>query len=319
MTTGLPQERVLRVLLLGERIEEFRRVRELLHDQGSFHVHGARDTAQAADLMTGERYDSVLVDSVVWENSGSELMEHMREHQPEAAIVVITDDEESGGGQSRSCVHREHSVVGRESLNNGEHLARRIIDSVKQIHSNKRETILRWLEQDARSDALTGLQNRHAFDQRLAELCDASKDSGDFVTVVLASACGRDAIVDTYGASAGDDLVRRTATCVSWCIRGNDFAARFDDDTIAVLLDGADVNVAQMVARRIVHRIHQENASTGMRSAPIEAAFGIASGASPAPADLVAAAMAHIETQKATQAPPVPLLYNDDEDDPSVA
>jgi len=179
--------------------------------------------------------------------------------------------------------------------------------------------MLRWLEQDARTDTLTGLHNRHAFDEEIASRCEASKTTGDPVTLVVASVVGRAEIAKTYGDEAGDELLRRTSTCVTWCIRGNDFAARVDPDTVAVLLAGADINVGQMVARRIVHRMHQGNADAGMRAAPIDSIFGIASRSASNPDDLVAAAMTQVETQRSELESPVPFVLADDEDGPSVA
>jgi diguanylate cyclase (GGDEF)-like protein len=318
MTTEITQERVIHVLLLGERVEEFRRVRELLQGQGNFHVHGARDAMSAAGLLAEGAYDAVLVDSEIWEDAGSILLEQMRRNECTTAVVVITNHEGAGGLGSKQG-HGAHEVVRRETLDDGEQLSRRIAEAARRLHSTKRDTMLRWLVQDARADALTGLNNTHTFERLLAERCDDSKLSAVPVTLVLASVYGHAAIARTYGEQAGDELLRRAATCVSYCVRGNDFAARIGCDTFAVLIDGASVEVAQMVARRIVHRMHQENAEDGTRSAPIEVAFGIASGVAPAASDLIAAAMAQIETQRPAQDGPVPLMYSDDEDGPSVA
>ncbi len=125
MTTETAQSRVLRVLLLGERVEEFRHVRELLHDQGDFHVHGARDAADAKNLMAGATYDTVLVDAEIWEESGSALLESLREHQPDTAIVVITEDESTDERRIRGA----HEVVRRQALQSGEQLALRIAEA----------------------------------------------------------------------------------------------------------------------------------------------------------------------------------------------
>ena len=307
--------RVIRVLLLAERVEEFRRVREILHDEGDFHVHGARDADHAASLLTGGEYDTVLVDSGVWEDDGSSLIGLVRRHQPDAAIVVITEDENIDTSQP----HGIHEAVRRETLGDGAHLARRITAAVDKIHSKRRETMLRWLEQDARTDRLTGLYNRHAFDEELAQRCQQSDEENQPVTLVLASLNGRDVVEETYGRQTSDELVRRAAGCVTWCIRGDDYAARIDRDTMAILLNGADINIAQVVARRIVHRMYQENSANELRSAPIEAVFGIASGVGPTPTDLVSAAMTQVNAQRDVRERPVPFLYMDEEDGPSVA
>lgn len=318
MTTDITQERVVRILLLGERLEEFRHVRELLHDQGDYHVHGARDALSAVELLAGGSYDAVLVDSEIWEESGTVLLERMNLHECNAAVVVITEHDGSGESNVRH-VRGVHEVVCRESLDSGEQLASRIAEAVNQLNSNKRETMLRWLEQDARTDAMTGLHNLHSFEQLLAKRCEASGQSESPVTLVLASIYGHASITRTYGEQAGTELLRRAAACLTFCIRGNDFAARLDKDTLAILLDGASVEVAQMVSRRIVHRMHQENTRNGALNAPIEVAFGIASGIAPAPADLIAAALAQIKSQRPERDSPIPFVYTADEDGPSVA
>lgn len=66
----------------------------------------------------------------------------------------------------------------------------------------------RELESAARTDALTGILNRHAFDEAMT----TATDSGDAFSRLLLDPDGLKAVDDRLGHAAGDDLLRQVAT-----------------------------------------------------------------------------------------------------------
>jgi diguanylate cyclase (GGDEF)-like protein len=111
----------------------------------------------------------------------------------------------------------------------------------------------RELERSALHDGLTGLANRSQLVVRLAAL-DATRlltsalvfvDLDDFKDVN-----------DTYGDAEGDELLRTAAARMRSCIRPGDLLARLGGDEFAVLLEGADVEAAEDLARRAVEAMN---------------------------------------------------------------
>ncbi len=109
----------------------------------------------------------------------------------------------------------------------------------------------------AERDALSGLYNRHRFQQELARTmleCDRHQlqcavmffDLDEFKT-----------INDSYGHRAGDALLVRVAGEVGALVRRNEVLARLGGDEFAILLPGVQGKEAEALADRVVHAIAQ--------------------------------------------------------------
>jgi diguanylate cyclase (GGDEF)-like protein len=116
----------------------------------------------------------------------------------------------------------------------------------------------------ARHDALTGLSNRAAFQERLQTALREAAD--ERAVCVLSIDLDRFTVVnDTFGHSAGDALLAAIGTRLGGCVRAGDTAARMGGDEFAVLLAVQAPHEADVVARRIVAAIGQPNEIAGQR------------------------------------------------------
>ncbi|MFC7477169.1 putative bifunctional diguanylate cyclase/phosphodiesterase [Dankookia sp. GCM10030260] len=84
-------------------------------------------------------------------------------------------------------------------------------------------------------DALTGLPNRAAFQERLAEAVRAKRG----VAVLSLDLDGFRVVNDALGHGVGDALLREAAGRLSLCLEPDDLAARLGGDEFALLLCGA--------------------------------------------------------------------------------
>jgi len=106
------------------------------------------------------------------------------------------------------------------------------------------------LEWAANHDTLTGLANRKAFDQRLAQLFEALPRSRPAALLVLDLDRFKP-INDNHGHAAGDAMLRAVATAVQGCMRGGDLTVRLGGDEFAVLLERCPAEVALRVAEDV--------------------------------------------------------------------
>jgi diguanylate cyclase (GGDEF)-like protein len=88
----------------------------------------------------------------------------------------------------------------------------------------------------ARTDGLTGLVNRRAFDEQFERLIDASDRFGQPVALILADIDHFKRINDTWGHEAGDEVLRRVAKKLAEGVRTVDVCARYGGEEIAILL-----------------------------------------------------------------------------------
>lgn len=129
------------------------------------------------------------------------------------------------------------------------HLACSLLAQLVTVRSEKRrsERRARALKLLAATDALTGLPNRRAWDQRL------SASSEHSVTVVLLDVDQFKAVNDRHGHAAGDEVLRTVGRLLRAQIRGSDFLARIGGDEFSLLL----YDLPAEDALRVVDRIRQ--------------------------------------------------------------
>jgi diguanylate cyclase (GGDEF)-like protein len=113
------------------------------------------------------------------------------------------------------------------------------------------EALVDKLETTARTDQLTGLPNRRAFDERLTDELARAERSGFPISMLVLDLDRFKELNDTSGHLAGDHALKVVASVIRSSIRAVDWPARIGGDEFAVLLPGADDAQAMMVAERL--------------------------------------------------------------------
>ncbi|HKT67435.1 MAG TPA: sensor domain-containing diguanylate cyclase [Burkholderia sp.] len=104
----------------------------------------------------------------------------------------------------------------------------------------------------ARTDSLTGLDNRGTFDAVLAKEAQRASRSGRPLSVLFVDVDHFKAFNDDYGHLAGDDVLRRVAQSALSCLRrASDHVARYGGEEFVVTLPDTDAQGAAIVAEAI--------------------------------------------------------------------
>ena len=151
-----------------------------------------------------------------------------------------------------------------------------LLENGRLEHSLAEVTQLKeQLRHQAYHDALTGLPNRPNLLEAVEE--ELQRDTGS--TAVLYLDLDRFKTVnDTWGHSAGDELLTEFARRLAGAIRTQDLAARIGGDEFAVLVRDANAETAVGVARRILDAI-DGTYSLGCGDVACHVSVGIAVGA----------------------------------------
>lgn len=128
----------------------------------------------------------------------------------------------------------------RETSRLAEHTARtsRLSSQVQQLTQRTRslESDLQVERQRARIDALTGIANRAAFEERLrAEIARCAR-SGQPLSLLYWDIDHFKSINDRFGHAAGDKVLCEVANCLVSRIRDSDFIARIGGEEFVTLL-----------------------------------------------------------------------------------
>jgi diguanylate cyclase (GGDEF)-like protein/PAS domain S-box-containing protein len=118
---------------------------------------------------------------------------------------------------------------------------------------NERKKLETQLRELSRTDALTGIPNRRAFDHALSmEWRRAMRESGASLSLILIDIDHFKRFNDEYGHPAGDECLRLVAGAIAATVqRPGDFAVRFGGEEFALLLPNTDENGAKIIAERV--------------------------------------------------------------------
>jgi two-component system cell cycle response regulator len=143
------------------------------------------------------------------------------------------------------------------------------------------------LDHLSRTDALTGLYNRRHLEQELARLHNDSVRHRDPLCVLLLDLDHFKRINDTYGHSAGDQVLRTFAGRMSDELRAGDIGGRWGGAEFLVLLPRTDLDGALAVAERIRSVTGAEPVATGSEHIVVTTSGGCALGPGDSSAALV--------------------------------
>jgi len=102
------------------------------------------------------------------------------------------------------------------------------------------------------SDALTGLANRHSFDNQFSELWKRAILSGTALSLIVVDVDYFKQLNDRYGHLYGDAVLKRIGSLLQQALRvKDDYAARFGGEEFVILLPGTYETAAVQVAERL--------------------------------------------------------------------
>jgi len=129
--------------------------------------------------------------------------------------------------------------------------------SVLERESRSLHESLREEQRMAMIDALTGIPNRAAYDDRIEQEYKRWKRFGRPVSILAWDIDRFKTINDAYGHKAGDKVLRVLGQHLARHVRDTDFVARYGGEEFVMLLVGTPVDEARVVADKIRMEIAQ--------------------------------------------------------------
>jgi len=248
-------------------------IKEIL-EIGGLHVTEASNGQEALDSVKQHAPDLVLLDVVMPDIDGITVLKVLREtySKLQLPIVLVTSRDASEeivqaldyGANDYVTKPIDFDVLWARISNQlmqkqaAEFLRRAQIGLEKEIKSRtaelkvtnqrlEKEIEIRLLAEDrlqkqASYDELTGLPNRSLASDRLQQTLVKAKRHDLNPCVAFIDLDNFKYINDTFGHSAGDDLLREAAKRLSECARGSDTVARLGGDEFLLILDDDDKN-----------------------------------------------------------------------------
>jgi len=140
-------------------------------------------------------------------------------------------------------------------------------------------TIVEWtkfLRESSERDALTGLLNRGAFEQKIQDMLTRSEAENRPLTLVVADIDHFKQVNDIWGHQAGDQAIASFGALLGQMVRGGDMAGRIGGEEFCIAVWNCENGPAERLANRIRHafaRVEHEGLNEDIR---LTASFGVA-------------------------------------------
>jgi diguanylate cyclase (GGDEF)-like protein len=137
---------------------------------------------------------------------------------------------------------------------------------------------LKKIERHAKTDALTGLSNRHAMEESfLREINRCVKDERP-ISLIMIDVDNFREFNDKFGHIAGDRVLSAVAAILQRHFRPRDLLARYGGDEFAVMLPEVDAELALTIAERVRQAVSGDTEETGdsLIQIPVNISMGVA-------------------------------------------
>lgn len=217
---------------------------EEFHLRG-YEVEEAADVATAKLKLYEQHYDMLLLDLMMYPQSGYEMFKFLKDDPSMKWIPLIV-------------------LSGREDLEDKVRCLRSGADDyvTKPFQFEELEarvynvvTRSRQFESMAFRDGLTGVYNRRYFDHQLKVEMEWAKREEEPISLAFIDIDNFKAVNDTYGHQAGDMVLKGLGHILQSNLRTTDLLARYGGEEFVVLMPRTDGDVAQSVIERVLEKV----------------------------------------------------------------
>ncbi len=126
-----------------------------------------------------------------------------------------------------------------------------VVSAVVLALAGRNDVLLSQLDDEARTDALTGLLNRRGFDERAALELARARRAHRAIAVAVFDLDYFKRINDEWGHEVGDRVLAHVGAVIASESRGVDVTARIGGEEFVVLLPGCDTDAAVAYSERV--------------------------------------------------------------------
>jgi diguanylate cyclase (GGDEF)-like protein len=258
-------------ILVVDDIADNRAVLARRFQRRGFEIIEADSGWRALELIRDQAFDVVLLDVMMPDLDGLEVLKRLREqHSPVSLPVIMV-----------TAMSMSHDVVQALELGANDYVTKPVDFPIALARVNaqverkraeeqvvKMNSALRQANDElerrvtertaqvqflAHHDPLTGLANRVVFREQLQNSLAQTRSTSETLAVLFIDLDGFKNVNDTLGHSTGDDLLRSIARRVRDTLGENEKVARLGGDEFAILqLSGNQPEGAAALARRLI-------------------------------------------------------------------
>jgi len=211
-----------------------------------------REKSSSDDRLKAERAQQIMDGLLEWANTFAGDVTEYRSQMEEISRKL--DENGNGTGKADGALVAPSELLARMTKVNDDLRAR--LDAAEQALNRQAEDMNAYLS-EARTDTLTRLPNRRAFDEELSRRFAEWDRRQIPLSVLICDIDKFKAFNDRYGHLAGDEILKRVAAILGQNLRGMDMVARFGGEEFALVLPTTELHAAEEPAERIRQSVEQ--------------------------------------------------------------
>ncbi len=241
-----------KILIIEDDRLQFRVTERLLANarMARFEVDWAQSFEEGLQRLLTGGYAACLLDFQLGSRDGLELLRKAREENCDTPVIFLTAD------SSEAVDEAAMQAGAADYLVKGEITPRVLERSIR--YSLKLGEAMKELRRLATRDALTGLLNRRAFDELLAQEAERARRLERPLALVVLDLDHFKNVNDTRGHPTGDAVLSAVARLLEAEVRTIDKVARIGGEEFAVLLMETDGAAGLAVAERLVAAVRAQ-------------------------------------------------------------
>lgn len=218
------------------------------------------DPAAVAELQ--ERYLSDARLTTVTLNTGEKLNSELNQ-----IIEIIESSTNNSSAFGNSVREASASLSHKSSPSDVRDAVKSILEASRDMEARSQELeerlkatksevselqqTLEAARSEARTDGLTGVANRKAFDETLSREIKHARESGRSLCLLIGDIDHFKKFNDTFGHRTGDQVLRLVANSLKASTRQSDTVARYGGEEFAVVLPSTSTEEAEQIANKI--------------------------------------------------------------------
>jgi len=232
-----------RILIVDDDTSMLIELASILNQE--YKIYTVKDGASALEKATEVSPDLILLDVIMPDMSGFEVLNKLKEDEktrdiPVLFITGVADSEAEIQGLAAGAVDYVHKPL-NDSL-----VKLRVRHQIQLLNQ------FRKIEHMSMSDQLTGLPNRRSFELKINEEWDRASRELTPLSVMMVDIDHFKKYNDTYGHQQGDVALKAVAELFQKSLRRpSDFVARWGGEEFILLLPNTDSKGAEDVAESI--------------------------------------------------------------------
>jgi diguanylate cyclase len=185
-------------------------------------------------------------------------------------LDALKHDDKASGAAVRDAVTK--------MLEANKKLQTRLEDAERKIQIQADE--IRTQQSEARTDALTKLANRRAFDSCLEESVCRFEEDGRPFTMLIFDVDHFKQFNDVHGHQAGDEVLRCVGRTLARIVKTGDLPCRYGGEEFAIIMSNTKISEGQVAAERVRRAIEGMTVQFAGKTLRVTASIGIAESAS---------------------------------------